>query len=406
MEFLKSNLWEIKKSSGLQIFGGLLGLIHALTYWSWAASGNLPLVYHANSQPMCWSLMESCQWVKFLSPGMMEFIFHAFGVLGVLAAGLFFFTRISGLGWFLLFVILFLKGILYIQDLRLTSNVGYALFVLQFCFLFIPNKTSVLRWTLVSFYVASGLLKLSPNWLSGQLFIEELKVPVKLGEWLAAVAVLAEMLAPAVLFFKELRYFLGSYFVLIGYHGLMWYSGHAAESMTMLILLQLFPLLSYEERKMERESLYQSYIRPEPSRVWLWVSLISFWVVQGMPYWPHNPSPQLKHLEYGLALTPIAANQECQQTTFIVFNSRLEEISVPAPEDRPTAFRCNPYLKFLDLKTVCKEKAQDPEFKTLMSYFQVRSLKDKSYKPLFATEDLCRDDVTYTSLTGGDGHGI
>ncbi|MGE0763113.1 MAG: DoxX family protein [Bdellovibrionales bacterium] len=401
MEFLKSNLWEIKKSTALQIFGGLLGIVHTLTYWSWLSAGKLPLQYHANPQPMCWSLFESCDWVKLLSPALMEVIFHGFGVLAILSIGVFFFTRITGLGWFMLFLVLLFKGILYIQDLRLSSNVNYAIFVLQFCYLFVPNKTNLLRWLLVSYYVASGLLKLSPNWLSGQWFVDQLHIPIKLGEWLAAVAVLAEMLAPVALFFRDLRNFLISYFVLIAYHGLMWYADSYLEPMIMLVLLQLFPLLSYEERKTEREYLYQSFIRPEPSRVWLWIGLIAFWTVQGLPYWPHHASSSLRHLEYGMALSPVAASQECEQTTFLVYQTHMEEIDVSQPTDRPTAFRCNPYLRFLDLKAVCRERANEPEFKTLMSYFQIRNLKDKAFRPAFESDDFCSDQVTFSSLSGG-----
>ena len=94
MEFLKSNLWEIKKSSVLQVFGGLLGLAHLLTYIYWYKAGNLPLYYHSNPQPMCWTLFENCDWVKFLSPALMEFTFHAYGIVAAIVTLLFFATRL------------------------------------------------------------------------------------------------------------------------------------------------------------------------------------------------------------------------------------------------------------------------------------------------------------------------
>lgn len=401
MEFLKSNLWEIKKSSSLQIFGGLLALIHALTYWNWMQAGNLPLQYHANPQPMCWGLFESCQWVKILSPTAMEMLFHAYGVIAVLAVAVFLFTRFTGLGWFMLMTLLILKSLFYFQDLRLTSNVHYAIFVMSFCYLFIPNKANLLRWLLISFYVASGLLRLSPNWLTGQFFIEQLHVPVKLGEWLAGMTVLAEMIGPVVLLFRDLRNFLIGYIVLIVFHGLMIYAGGYFEPTVMLILLQLMPLLYYEERKIEREYLYQSFIRPEPSPFWLALGLGVFWLVQALPYVPHQAGKAIAHFEEVLALQPVAAAEECESTTFAVFQNRLAEVVVAPPQDRPTAFRCNPYLRFLDLKSSCRDMQKDSEFKTLMSYFRVRGLKDKTFQPTFSSEDFCRTDLSYQDLVGG-----
>ena len=400
MEFLKSNLWEIKKSSVLQIFGGLLGLAHLLTYFYWYKAGNLPLYYHANPQPMCWTMFESCGWVKFLSPSLMEVAFHAYGIVAGLVVLLFFATRLIAFAWVLLASLLVLKGILYIQDLRLTGNIHYALFLLNFCFLFIPSKPNVLRWMVISYYVASGLLRLSPNWLSGQWFIDELAVPVKLGEWFAAMAVLVEMLAPVALFFRDLRNFLIAYFTLIAYHIFMWYTNGFLEPIAMLLVLQLFPLLYYEERKVEREYLYQSFIRPEPSKIWVYITLAIFWAVQSIPYIPHGAIPGVKHLEANLALAPVASSEECVQTTFVIFSDHMEEVDLAPPADRPTAFKCNAYLRFLDLKAACHEKRTEPTFKTVMSFFQVRGIKDRTYKTAFQSQDICSEDLTFQVLVG------
>lgn len=400
MEFLKSNLWEIKKSSVLQLFGGILSLAHVLTYWSWVQAGKLPLIYHANPTPMCWSLFESCMWMKFLSAPMMSFAFHSYCVIALLAMGLFFFSRLIGVAWFLLALLLALKALFYFQDLRLSTNVHYLLFVLNFCFLFIPSKPNMLRWMVVAYYVASGLLKLSPNWLTGQWFVDQLHVPIKLGEWLAAMAVLVEMLAPVALWFRDLRNFLIGYGCLILYHGLMWYASGYFEPSIMLLVLQIFPLLYYEERKVEREYLYQSFIRPEPNKAWVWIGMLTFCTVQALPYIPHQSLNSLRHLEQSLALAPVAASEECIQTTFIIFQDHMEEVDLKPPADRPSAYKCNPYLRFLDIKAACRDMQEDSQFKTVMSYFQVRSLRDRAFRTAFQSQDLCSEQTTYRTLIG------
>lgn len=403
MEFLKSNLWEIKKSKVLQIFGAFLGVAHALTYWLWQSSSSNPLTYYNNPQPMCWSLIENCQWVKFLSPSLMGIVFHGYGVLAVMTAVVFLITRLVGFGWFLLVLTSIFKAILYIQDMRLSGNVHYFIVVASFCYLLVPNKAHLLRWLTASYFAASGLLKLSPNWLSGQWFVDLLHVPVKLGEWLAAVSALVEMLAPMALFFRDLRNFLIAYITLFVYLGLMWYAGHSFfEPMVLMLAIQIFPMLFYEERKTEREYLYQSFIRPEPSPAWLVIGLLFFWGAQALPFIPHDQVSTLKGVESTLAMSPIAATGECEQTTFAIYADRSEEIEIQTPPERPSHFKCNPYLKFLDLKVICREKASDPQFKTLMTFFHVRDLRDQSYRTAFKSTDLCNSEVTYRSLLGGE----
>ncbi|MBK8204943.1 MAG: hypothetical protein IPK68_22445 [Bdellovibrionales bacterium] len=131
------------------------------------------------------------------------------------------------------------------------------------------------------------------------------------------------------------------------------------------------------------------------------MGLTIFWLIQAMPYIPHQSMVKLKHIENSLALSPVAASDECEQTTFHVFKDHLEEVEMTTPKDRPLAFKCNAYLRFLDLKTTCREKRNDPEFRTTMSYLVIRSLKDRAFRSAFQSPDICDENVTYRTLVGG-----
>ncbi|MBX7231672.1 MAG: hypothetical protein K1X29_06265 [Bdellovibrionales bacterium] len=401
MNFLKNNLWEIKKSTGLRIFGGLLCLTHFLSYWSWFRNGKIPSFYNLGFQPICWSLFNECKWMGGVSQSLWEIIFHTFGFLSILTLFVFFFTRFISIGWVLLLILLLFKSLLYIQDIRLSSNIHYILFILNFAYLFLPCKAHVLRWLLVSYYVAVGLLKMSPNWLTGQWFVDQLHIPIKLGEWFAAMSVVIEMLAPVALFFKNIRHFMLAYITIFIYHCLIWYAGGFTDSAILLCLLQIFPLLYFEELKQEREYLYQSFIRPEPSKVWVFVSLILFWSIQSLPFFYFRESIGFDHLKSHLTLSPIAANEDCEQSTFLVYKDYLEEVVMTSPQDRPSTFRCNPYLLFLDLKSVCREKSQQADFKTVSSYLLLRGYRDHSYRLAFQNDDFCSENVTFKSLLRG-----
>lgn len=71
----------------------------------------------------------------------------------------------------------------YALDYRLRFNQTYMLAWICLAFLFAKKKVETLSWLLAAFYFAAGLLKLTPDWLSGKalyaspLFVPESLVP-------------------------------------------------------------------------------------------------------------------------------------------------------------------------------------------------------------------------------------
>lgn len=408
MEFLKSNLWEIRKSSSLTIFGGLLSILSALIFYNWWQQGQLPLLYHQEPYPMCWGFLDSCAWLKAISPQAMEVMFWTFGVSSLMAGIFFLLARMPGLGWFFLLVAWLIKWPLYIQDQRLASNINYLVTLLTFVFLLVPNKSKLIRWLITGFYVSQAFVNLSPEWLSGQVYAEALEVPIKLGEWLAAISVLVEFLAPMALWFRELRYFALAWVSLTTYHGLQWYALGYFEPVTLIMLTLLFPLSYYEERKDEREYLYRSFIRPEPSAVWVYVTMAIFIVAQVLPFVPKDYLSINPAVATTISLDLEAPGIECRQVSFNVFDHHVEEVNIEAPQGRSARYRCHPQLRFVDLKRACKDGESQSGFRTIMSALTSRELGQAEFTPVFVSRDVCKKDLAYRDLISarGDNHGL
>ena len=155
-----------------------------------------------------------------------------------------------------------------------------------------------------------------------------------------------------------------------------------------------------ELRKAERQYIYQSFIRPEPSFVWGALLLVVFWSAQLEPFLSLPRDSHLKQVLSVWALHPEAAHEECEQQTFAVYKNRIEEVEIEPQIVRQPAMFCNPYMRYLDLKGACTTfKEKDSEFVTLSSVFQVHNFREKTSYRAFEVQDFCSADVNFKHIS-------
>jgi hypothetical protein len=397
-EILKTNIWEIKKSGSLKTLGGLLALFHVLQFYFWSVDGRLPVKLVQQGLPMCWSFMENCGWLH-LPVGLLTVVYFAYIVFVAGAAAVLILTDWVAFGYNLLLIGSVLGLILYFQDLRLSTNEGYFLFFMTFAYLFVPSKHRLMRRLIVSFFVARGLSQCVADWLTGSWFLDHMHISLKLAEWLAALGVLAQMIGGAAMLFRDARYFWSGWLSLFIYECAYLYIGEVLGSCLALGALVYVALDELELRKAERQYIYQSFIRPEPSFLWAGILLSVFWAAQLSPFLTLPRESSIKGLLSIWALHPEAAHEECEQKTLAVFKNRREEIEVQSLEARQPAQFCNPYLRYLDLRATCKHlQENDSDFITLSSVFQVHNFRERTSYRAFEVKDFCAPELTFKRL--------
>lgn len=390
-------MWEIKKSGSLKTLGGLIALFHVALFAYWVHEGHLPIKLSQQGLPMCWSFMENCGWMH-LPTGLMKFFYYCYAIFAALAAAVLIMTEWVALGFYLLLIAMFLGLGLYFQDLRLSTNDGYFIFFVTFAYLYIPSKHRLMRRLLASFFIARGLSQMAPDWLAGSWYVEHLHVPVKIGEWLAAISVLVQMLGGASLLFRDARYFLTGWLCLFVFACANLYIGEYLSSCLALGTLVYIALDELELRKAERQYIYQSFIRPEPSFIWGGVLLGLFWAAQLSPWMNLPRKSAIKSALNVLTLHPEAAHEECEQKSFAIYKSRTEEIDVEPQLARQPAMFCNPYLRYLDLRAICQQRKSDADFVTVASVFQIRNFRERTSYRAFEVKDFCNPDLTFKRL--------
>jgi hypothetical protein len=399
LELIRANLYEIKKSGSLKTLGGLLALFHLAQFYMWWHQGDLPLKFVQQGLPMCWSLFDNCDWLHILPVSVLTVFYWTYAIFMGIAALALLLTDLAALGFYLMLIATACGLLLYFQDLRLSSNEGYYIFFLTFAYLFIPSKHRLMRWLIVSFFVARGISQVSPDWLTGNWYMEHLNLPVKLAEWLAALSVLVQTIGGASLLFRDARYFWSGWLSVFVFECAHLYMGEMLQSSLALGALVYIAIDEMELRKAEREYIYQSFIRPEPSFVWGGILLAFFWTAQLAPMTGFHHTSKLKNFLDVWALHPEAAHEDCRQTTFAVFKDRVEEIDVKPQISRQASMVCNVYMRFLDLKGTCKQlKETDSSFVTLASELLVRNFREKTAVRAFEVADFCNPDLTFKRL--------
>jgi hypothetical protein len=350
MEFLRANLWEVKKSTSLRLFGLILALGHVLIFVNWVWDGNLPLALANSKAQVCWPMFENCDFVRALSPSLLKFIYGCYLGFAILTGLLMLSTRIVGAAWFSMLLTTFMLIMLYFQDYRLSSNIIYFHLLCSFIWLFVPNKTRSLKVIAVSYFLAKGLVMLSPEWLIGKWYLEHIEIPKKLAEWFAALSTIIVFIGPVALFFKDLRYFLVAFLGLEAYLLTNIYLGDFLEPGLLALAVMIFTLNLFEQRKLEREFIYQSFIRPEPSKIWPWIVLLLFWFAQAVPRSPIQWPNYIEHYGTLYSLNPIPPHRECIQFGFYIYENEVKEIPQDMMAVKLNDTQCDPYLHFLRLR--------------------------------------------------------
>lgn len=403
MEFFKSNLWEIKKSSAVSYFGAAVALGHILIFVKWALQGALPLQLAAESSPICWPFIPNCNFWLAVPEGVLKFAYGAYIFFAALAFLLFLFTRLFGTAWFLLILAFTCFLGLYFRDFRLSSNEHYFWLLTTLIYLFIPNKENNLRFVAISFWLALGIIRLKPEWMTGLWIADHFPMPMKLAEWTSALSVLILMIAPFGLLFRDGRYLAVSSLTLIGLNIFYWIINDFFAPAIQLCALSFFILLWFEKRRLERDYIYQSFIRPEPSRLWVILVLLIFWFGQISPYLPYN-DPWIRPFQEVVALTPLKTVEECKAVAFARFQNETKQIDTASVLERTSEeLKCHTQLSFVSFKDLCNSLKNEGDLKSLYVSFYKRGFKDINYRMVFETQDICTSELRITEAKDDDG---
>lgn len=395
MEYIKSTLWEINKSFSTRALGFILALTNIYSYFNWQYHSTAFQGLISGASHVCWPFFKSCDTAFLLTASQINIVFGAFTFFSTLAVLSFLSSRLLAVGWLAMLIALVLKSVLYLQDYRFSSNVHYILFIVHFCYLLFPQRKLLFKFLVLAFYLNTGLLKINSEWLSGSQVLADSTLDLKALQLLSMAILLIECVVPFGLFFKHKQFRLVSLITLMCYNIFIWASGGGFYALVQLSFLVVFALEALEFNRYDDSLLvYQSYIRPEPTKVWIPVIVTFYAMMQLLPilFETTQASGSEGHL---LSLNPIRAKFQCENITYINQSKKIEHIEL---FDQGQSGQCDPYIIYRKIKSICDEQKSKADFKGITEIFIQKHNKSKQPSQIFKIDNFCDENIKYTSI--------
>lgn len=220
----------------------MLGAVHALTGVAWFTYKNVTSLL-TSDDVVCWPVLPACGDVReHLSRTTVRALVAVYIALGISSAISFTLQRTRS-ATITLLATCALGTFVYALDYRLRFNQTYMLSWICIVFFLAKRKVEAISWMLAAFYFAAGLLKLTPDWLSGRaLYAKPLFVPASLVPAACVYVVLLEVVLVWGLFSARRRVRLAVLAQLALFHVVSWPVVGWFYPLEMLALLSIFVL--------------------------------------------------------------------------------------------------------------------------------------------------------------------
>ena len=385
MNWLKKNFWELDRSPSLSYVGAIIAFLHALTYYFWTRNGLLGP--HAEKLHLCWDFAPKCDVTA--AGGVQLILFHVYLGLAVLACLTFLTRRVTKLAWSLLLLTFLFMLYFYIGNASLASDILAFFIVANIGFLFLPRKPTLLHACTLFYFFISGFRELNSDWLSGMSLHKELHLSVKGLEWVAAMSILFKWALPPLLLSTTPQQFaIGVVALLVFLFGHYWYL-HDYQSLVLVFFVFIFVLDFFEKRRLERETMYQSYEHPEPSKVW-WPVLFGIFIIA------QTRVMQRFSLSGLIKIKGPAPTVDCIQFNYARYKNHTEQLEWPESlqmnlSGRAGRLHCSPKIAEANAKTFCAHLVHQPNFESLSTYLLTRTISQSSYRLTWHSNQACRD---------------
>ncbi|MCB9027146.1 MAG: hypothetical protein H6625_12560 [Bdellovibrionaceae bacterium] len=386
MEFFKANLWEIRESSSLRFLGLILNIGQAIFLYAWWSKA--PLFNGQN--PVCWGFLPNCQELVIATPANAKFLLSIYAFLIALSFLSFATDRVLSLGGFSLLSATVINTIFVAYDSSLSSNTNSLVVFLSLFFILVPQKLRVTKLVIISSYFIWGILKINNEWLAGYWLSKNLNffIPPKGIEWIAATSLFAELVAPLFLLSKHNQRFYTGIGLLFVYNIFKGYV-EGWESAAILLLFILYFIFAHaEEEKEAREAIYRSYIRPEPSKMWVFAIALIF---LGFQIFPQGFFAGSSKLEWPLQYIRNPIPIECKYHTFILYKQGISHHNNEALESYNEKMKCNNTIYLNNAKQLCSQFSEQPDFMGVSVYFLKRVVSQKEFTRVYEIDNLCNN---------------
>lgn len=164
--YLTRQIQAIAEDRVLRWYGVAVSLLLTVTAIAWTHA-EIWFLLAQTIDVTCWPMLPDCRELRVLDADQLRFVIYALGVGSLVPAALFAAGRGVAVAWWALLGLNVVKHALVLLDFQMRLNQHLMAFWVTLAFLFLPAKRTTLKLLVVLFYFWAGVLKLTPEWLTG-----------------------------------------------------------------------------------------------------------------------------------------------------------------------------------------------------------------------------------------------
>ena len=389
INYLKNQIEEIKNTPGLCLFGAFLSVSHiyAITLWN-KNSFFVSRLSQLNSEVICFPFFPNCDLYAVFSDSQLQNFLYFYLGLSLVTLFCFLQKKLTTYAFALLFVLFIFKISIHLSNYNFMGNYHYMANIIYFSFLFVPNKKAIIKYLIVGFYFAAGLLKLNIEWLSGAAMISP---PYIMGDLLVAslfYVVILELLFSFGLLSanKYIRWFSLAQFT--AFHIFSWHIVGFFYPMMMFTFLSIFLIDEYQYYRknltpIDHLDLFIK-LKEKPST---YLIIIIFSLMQIFPFMFTNDPSKSGALRLS-SLNMFDAKVHCK--LLIVAHKKGQVVHLATSRRRKgVRIQCDPVVYLNQVNQLCRKNKQTPEFDRLSISISSRRSTELDFKPVLFLKDAC-----------------
>jgi len=387
LKYFENNISIIQSSRKLTFYGAALSLIFVFQsayWWIYGFAEKLTI----DQASVCWPFFRSCSSIRFFNPIDYKVFFIVLAFLGLITSILFILKKVKTA--FLLLLISEIASVLFILiDYRLRLNQNIMIFFVVSAYLFSLNKLRYMRLIIVLFYFFAGLLKLNPEWLSGEAIYGSLwLIPDSFKPLAAKYVVFLELfLIWFLLLSKRFKAIILTqlflfHLVSLGVVGFYYPT-------LMLLILSLFVFDIFENTEKTNNFKFD----------FAGVSIVSILILfNGMPHFLGRDNSITGESRI-LSLHMFDTITICNSSATLHYTGK-SPIKIDLYMPNVVRIRCDPVVFLSRVRQLCAIHAEDPDFDDIDWQLEVKKKHEvqSSFKQIVNIKKFCSQNIEYNLL--------
>ena len=395
LNYIKSQIQEIKSYKSLSWYGAFLSLIHIATFFLWHNNAFIFQYLTKTANGLCWPQIPFCEMLKLFSPLGVQILLYTYIVMTLLTAFLFLNRKTIAHAYCLFLVINLLKLYMFLMDYQLMNSSHYLPFLVSFVFLFLRQKLFFISLLISCFYIFTGFLQIkNPYWLIGLAFHQNIWFPAFINEsvkllicfYILCLEMIGSLLLvlnirwkAAFIYIQFILFYLASYFIT------SYFTSHFPPTV-FLSLLSLFVLKDYFNEKYRISNFREIISGTVFISLVIFGSLLAFLI-------PGRSELTKEGSLYALNRTSVW--NYCHNHSILHFKNKTLQHYFPIYR-YPLSIRCDPYIEWYKIKKICSYYKKDPDFIDLDWTFDNR-MKYSLLDRLVEEKSVCSKNLQYSS---------